>query len=592
MLPRAVIRIVLLVAVFGVFGALSAGSAAAGPWFFTDVTAAAGINHIHGYPDSLTSNPRKIAGGVAVGDYDGDGWYDIYAVCGTLQPNRLYRNNGDGTFTETGAAAGVALTGALGSGPAFVDYDGDGDSDLFVGGIEGTPCSMFENNGDGTFTDVTAATGLAIGVDTFSAAFGDYDRDGFLDLATSHWGVTISGGPPNHVWHNNGDGTFSPVDAAVGVTDFGAFPIDLSFTANFVDIDSDGWLDLLYANDFSTSRIFMNNQDGTFTMDAGAVLTDENAMGSTVGDYDNDGDLDWFVTCIWDPNTSGGRRVNSGNRLYNNQGDGTFVDVTTPAGVIHGWWGWAASFADFDNDGWLDIYHVNGWYQTTFEMDPARFWKNAGNGTFVEIAAPLGVDDTGQGRGLSCFDYDRDGDLDLFIANNYQAPVLYRNDGGNSLNWLGVDLAGPSPNREAIGSRVRIVTMGGTQLRETRSGCNFVSQDPTDVHFGLGSAATVDSVEITWPDGAVTVLEDVAANQTITVDQTWTGAVALPPGAADGLLELRGASPNPALARTRIHFRLRDAADVRVRILDLSGRVLRTLTAGATAAGEHAVPWD
>jgi hypothetical protein len=525
-----------------------------------------------------------------VGDYDGDGWLDLYVVAGDVGANRLFRNRGDGTFQDVAAAAGVALTGLLGCGPAFADWDGDGDQDLFVGGIEKSPkCKLFRNEGDGTFTDVTAASGMATGHDTFSASFGDYDRDGDLDLATTHWGVNRSLSP-QHLWRNNGNGTFTPVDAAAGLTDFGTLPLDFSFAAIFADVNDDGWPDLLFASDFNTSRIWINDGDGTFTLSP-TTLTDENAMGSAVADYDNDGDLDWFVSCIWDPNQPTSRLLNTGNRLYRNDGGATFVNATDAAGVRLGYWGWAASFADLDNDGWLDLYHVNGWYHPTFVADPARLYHNDGDGTFTERATALGAAHPGQGRGLVCFDYDRDGDLDLFLANNSQGPVLYRNDGGNAQHWLDVRLRDSTRNREAVGARIRVTAGAQTQLREVRVGSNFVSQDPAEAHFGLGAATAADLVEITWPDGAVTTLQDVAADRMLTVDRAATDVRPVPV-AADGTLTLLGAAPNPAHGGAALRFRLARRSEVRVRIVDAAGRPLRALPAASLPAGDHAAVWD
>jgi enediyne biosynthesis protein E4 len=507
-------------------------------WSFVDVTAAAGLDYQHGYLDDFFSSARFTAGGVAAGDYDGDGWIDLYVVRGTVGPNLLFHNRGDGTFEEVGAAAGVALDHSLGSGPTFADFDGDGKLDLLVLGVgfndshDGvvTPPTLFRNRGDGTFEDVTAAAHLVITRDSYSASFADFDRDGDLDLFLTHWGSFVHlDQPMENLWRNNGDGTFTDVTQEAGITpylhpDLG--PVDLTFTANFADLDSDGWPDLLLASDFGSSRVFHNDGDGTFTETTTAVISDENGMGSAVGDYDGDGDLDWFVSSVYDPSgvpfPSWGA---SGNRLYRNRGDGTFEDATDEAGVREGFWGWGATFADLDNDGNLDLVHVNGWgpQQTPetapFLADPTRVFVSRGDGTFVESAAALGIDDHGQGRGVVAFDYDRDGDLDLFIANNGQAPRLYRNDGGNRQSFLQVALRGLSPNTQGIGARVTITAGGRTQMRELRAGSNFVSQNPAEAHFGLGTAEMVDRVQVRWPSGAVSELDNVPARQHIVIEE-------------------------------------------------------------------------
>ncbi|MEE8586457.1 MAG: VCBS repeat-containing protein, partial [Acidobacteriota bacterium] len=395
-------------------------SAPTAPIHFEDVSRQAGFNYGHGYSDGLTTDARKAIGGVAVGDFDQDGFLDLYIVRGDSGPNLLFRNRGDGSFEEVGQSAGLDLRDALGSGPTFADWDGDGWADLFIGGIEQTRPRLFRNRGDGTFQEVTEECGVSVEVDTFSAAFGDYDRDGDLDLFLTHWmGGRTEPAQVNHLWRNNGDGTFTAVqDEAAGLAIFQE--TDFSLTPNFADINNDGWPDLLVAADFGTSQVFLNRQDGTFENVTSDVISDENGMGAAIGDYDHDGDLDWFVSSIWDPEP--GESLGwgtTGNRLYRNRGDGTFEDVTTPAGVREGYWGWGSCFADFDNDGNLDLFHVNGFFPpgrdgprigAVFSEDPSRLFMSNGDGTFRERSLELGLEDTGQGRGLVCFDYDRDGD--------------------------------------------------------------------------------------------------------------------------------------------------------------------------------------
>jgi enediyne biosynthesis protein E4 len=508
-------------------------------WSFVDVTSEAGLAYEHGYLDDFFSAPRLTAAGVAAGDYDGDGWIDLYVVRGSIGPNLLFRNRGDGTFEEVGQSAGVALDGTLGSGPTFADYDGDGHLDLLVLGVGftdnhdglATPPTLFRNRGDGTFEDVTAKAGLVVTRDTYSASFADIDRDGDLDLFLTHWGTfPRPGTPAENLWRNNGDGTFTEATLAAGITpyvhpDIGM--VDLTFSANFADLDSDGWPDLLLASDFGSSRVFHNDGDGTFTETTSPVISDENGMGSAVGDYDGDGDLDWFVTAVYDPRgvTSPSWGA-SGNRLYRNRGDGSFEDATDEAGVRQGYWGWGATFADLDNDGDLDLVHVNGWGPAATEEtapfldDPTRVFLSRGDGTFVESAAALGIDDHGQGRGIVAFDYDGDGDLDLFVANNQQAPRLYRNEGGNRQNFLDVVMHGIPPNTQAIGARLVLTAGGRTQIREIAAGTNFVSQNPAVAHFGLGAAQTVESLRVIWPAGGEAEIHGVAAGQRLVVEQT------------------------------------------------------------------------
>ena len=515
---------------------------------FTEVSKQAGFDYEHGYIPGEKLGAKVMSGGVAAGDYDGDGWVDLYIVRGDIGPNLLFRNLGNGTFEEVGEKAGVALTRKAGSGPTFADYDGDGYLDLFLGGLEGTRPSLFRNRGDGSFENLTDESGIEIDHPTFSAAFGDYDRDGDLDLFLTHWGSRKKGST-HHLWRNNGDGSFNDVSVEAGISQSFQGRIDRTFTPNFADIDSDGWPDLLIASDYGTSQVFINNRDGTFTNSTTPAISDENGMGAAVGDYDNDGDLDWFVSSVFDPvGKIEGTWGFSGNRLYRNRGDGTFEDATDEAGVRDGLWGWGSCFADFNNDGFLDIFHVNGFiyspvqevgdseevpkiYLPTeginslskrlipqFLNDPSRLFISSGDGGFVERAQELGIDDTGQGRGVVCFDYDRDGDLDIFVANFGESPRLYRNDGGNELNFLNIKLKGPPPNTEAVGARIFLSAGGKTQMREFRSGSNFVSQDPVEAHFGLGGSEVVERIRITWPDGKRKTLRNVAANQFLVIE--------------------------------------------------------------------------
>jgi hypothetical protein len=496
-------------------------------WTFTDVTERAGLKY--------TSDPQVLRGNVAVGDYDRDGWPDVYMVLhdmGSLRPNLLFHNRGDDTFEQVAQAPGV-----VGSGATFVDFDGDGWLDLFLAGSGNHPSpQLYRNHGGGTFEDITRQAGIAIDYESdesHSAAFGDCDRDGYLDLFITHWGhPSVPSRTLKNLWHNNGDGTFTDVTAQAGVLGLatGVVPIlggqvsSWMYTPNFADVNNDGWPDLLIAADYATSRVFVNNHDRTFTDTTSNVISDQNGMGAAIGDYDNDGNLDWFVTSIWDPNDIPGVPYvgTTGNRLYRGHGDGTFEDVTDKAGVRRGDWGWGTCFADFNNDGYLDIFQVNGvdfYLPARFFSDPSRLFVANGDGTFTERSQQLGIDDHGLGLGVACFDYDGDGDVDVLIANNGQSARLYRNDGGNQNNFLDVNLSGRAPNSEAVGARIYVTVGGQTQMRELHVGSNFASQDPVVAHFGLGNATTADTVRVVWPDQGSTSLNAVAARQRLTIVQ-------------------------------------------------------------------------
>ena len=515
---------------------------------FRNATNDSGISFVHGIAGGATTMPELFGGGVAAGDYDGDGDVDLFVVRGDLGPNLLYRNDGGNRFVDVAVAAGVASTNPAGgayrhSGPTFADIDGDGDLDLFVGGIEGDPNVLFENRGDGTFEDATSGSGLdTIGAaNTISAAFGDYDLDGDLDLMLAHWGTArpedVNGGrgDTESLWRNDSDAggiRFSSVSEAAGIApaviagvgglvDFGSDSrdYDYSFTPTFARIDGDAYPDLLVVSDFGNSRLFMNSggAGGSYAFSDvtdPTVIIDRNGMGSAVGDVDNDGDLDWFVTAIF------GAGETVGNRLYINDGAGRLEDFTVNAGVADGGWGWAACFADFDLDGNLDIFHTNGWNNPNaiddFENDRSRLFMSQGNGSFVEESLSRGMTDTQQGRGVVCADFDQDGDIDIFMTNRGlgNSGAFWENRGvGNGNRSLTVVLSGAPPNTAAANARIHVTVAGVTQMREVLIGSNFTSQNPTEQTFGLGSASTVDEVMIEWPDGGTDTYSDVPAGR-------------------------------------------------------------------------------
>ena len=481
---------------------------------FTDVTAAAGVEYEHGLVGGITGPPLRISGGVAAGDYNNDSLPDLYVELGTINDNVLLQNNGDGTFSEVAATGGLELGDHKGSGPSFGDIDGDGLLDLFVGAVDGDQPKVFRNLGNDEFEDITAGAGITSDRNTFSASYADYNEDGLLDLGLAHW--EIGGGTcapcTGHLYKNNGNLTFTDDDIAAGIT--GYEDNDRTFAPNFTDWTGDGKLDLLMVGDFGTSEVFANNGDGTFTnVTDPAVITDSNGMGTAVGDFDGDLDMDWFVSSIWDTNDPG----RTGNRLYENDGGTSFIDSTNAAGVLDGSWGWGACFADFNNDGSLDLFHVNG-FADPWENDPSRLFMNAGDGTFSEMAAASSLVDTGEGRGVVCFDYDRDGDLDIFVSQNSDFTKLYRNDGAAG-NFLNVSLRSRTKNVYGIGAKIFVTAGGETQLREMNAGSNFASQNPAESHFGLGNVAIASSIEVRWPDGVINHYGASNSNQFLELKQ-------------------------------------------------------------------------
>ena len=521
------------------------------PSAFTDTTAASGISFMTGYRITPPLADLRLfsTNGVAAGDYDGDGDIDLFIARGDIGPNLLYQNDGNGVFTDVAAAANVANLATATenyrlTGPAFADMDGDDDLDLFISGVFTDPSFIFANNGDGTFTDVTAGSGIdTMQADyNISAAFGDYDLDGDLDMFIAHWGTTYpdmnNPGDTEHLWRNDTIGiggaiqfTSVSVDALIApsiltlpdplVTFRGH---DATFTQSFVRIDDDLYPDIVAIADGNQSMVFMNNADGTFDNVTDVdVITDSNGMGSTLGDYDDDGDLDWFVTSILDvPNGQFPDATRTGNRMFRND-NGVFVDATAQTGVLNGAWGWGACFMDFENDGDLDIYHTNGW-RNDFTDDVSRAFESDGNGAFVNRSTQLGLADTEQGRGVVCADFDNDGDVDVLQMhrNATVSATLWRNNASGN-NYLTVQLNGRAPNTEAAGARIFATinepTGPRTMMREIIIGNNFLSQNPADQYFGLGTFSQVDELRVEWPDGQEIPYGVIQAGQTLALDQ-------------------------------------------------------------------------
>jgi hypothetical protein len=481
--------------------------------------------------------PERMTGGAAVGDVDGDGHVDLF-VTRLDAPDILFRNRGDGTFEDASIESGLADFDLQSNGAAFADVDNDGDLDLYISvlGAKGDPVNdrnfLFLNEGPGIFREAALERGTAVQSGGprrgFSIAVGDYDRDGFVDLHVSEWLPFAAS--HSRLLRNDGStapGFFTDATEEAGVNLQGSD----AFGAAFTDLDGDGWPELAVAADFGTGRLFRNTRDGRFedvTAEAN-VATDENGMGSTFGDVDGDGDLDWFVSSIYDADeTCETWECNwgyTGNRLYRNNGGGMFSDATDAAGVRVGFWGWGSAFFDYDNDGDLDLVMTNGVdfpdtsVEDAFHRDPIRLWENDGEGRMREVSARVGLNATDSGKGLLVFDYDNDGDLDLFVVNNASEPQLYRNDGGNHKRWLRVVARGVISNAEGIGVRVRVFPeRGRAQVREIGTATHFLGQSERVAHFGLGKGrGRIAKVVVEWPSGQTQILRRVRANQTLVV---------------------------------------------------------------------------
>jgi hypothetical protein len=491
----------------------SSAAVAQTSWGFVDVSDTAAPPFSLDMEFGPVSMPDYMSGGLAAADVNGDGWTDVYVPRGDFLPARLLINQGDGSFVDEAAAWGldVAASGenVYAIGATLADLDGDGLRDLLLPGIRGYGLQWLRNTGS-TFVNESTASGLGdVGPDFYSVAVGDADGDGRLDLATAHWGSGSAPLHPAHLWLQRNDG-FEAAGQSWGLASTFGQPDsggDFTFTPNFADLDGDGDADLTMAGDFLTSQYFHNEGGATFVQRTDAAITDENGMGATIGDFDGDGHLDWFVTAIYDedPPANNGQG-GSGNRLYRNNGSGVFVDATEASGVRDGAWGWGACAADFDLDGDLDLFHVNGWNvpNSEFTNTPARLFINSGDGTFTDQAALRGIDDTAEGRGIACFDFERDGDVDVFIGVNQGSGRIYVNSAADdgSRRWLGIRLLGNSPNTEALGARLTITAEGRTQVHEMQIPIHYLSSSPAEHVFGIPAGSDEVDITIRWPDGS------------------------------------------------------------------------------------------
>lgn len=473
-------------------------------------------------------NSTTQTGGAAIADITGDGLPDIYFT--KLDgPDLLYINQGGGMFREEGAAWGLTLD-AMTTGAVFADVDGDGDHDLYVTTYGGDRHLLYINEGS-SFREDGVARGVALTntvrpIQGASAAFGDYDGDGWLDLFVAEWifeddllveepdatGLRSR----SRLLHNVGDGVFEDVTVAAGVsvdglgTD-GTYPL----SANFVDFDEDGRPDLAITGDFFSSRLFWNDGDGTFTdgTEAAGVGTDANGMGAAFGDVDNDGDIDWAVTSVSDPRPP--YMPDQGNRLYLYEGARTFREVSSESDIRYTDWAWGIVFFDFDHDGDLDSAVTNGY----FSDGRSRLLRND-EGRFNEIGEHAQFDVVAQGRGLYTLDADNDGDMDVLLTRSGDQPILYENifaqDAGPSVR---IRLEQPGSNNFfAIGARVAVTGGGRTQIKELYAGSEFLGQSEGVLHFGMGVDPSCPvEVSVRWPDGTIQSETDVPCRETVTI---------------------------------------------------------------------------
>jgi hypothetical protein len=519
---------------------------------FTEISKQAGITFKHVFSPEKKYIAESMSGGVALFDYDNDGYLDIYFVNSLTvdlakshqkTKSALYHNNGNNSFTDVTDKAGVGDVG-FGMGVAVGDYNNDGFADFYVTCLG--PNHLFKNNGNGTFSDVTVKARVGDPRWSTGAAFVDYDNDGKLDLFVSNYvgfdfdrlpefgvgltcqfkGVPVQCGPRglpgagDSLYHNNGNGAFSDVSKQAGVADANGY-YGLGVICS--DFDEDGFVDIFVANDSTPNFLYHNNGDGTFkeiAFESGAAVngsgSEQGCMGVTLGDYHHDGRLDLFITNFDDEY----------NILYRNDGRNSFTDVSFKSKVAQAglaYVGWGTKFFDYDNDGWADLFVANGhvYPQRGHYRQRELLHHNNRDGTFSEVASQTGsaLMEERVGRGAAFGDLDNDGDVDIVVNDLDGSPQLLRNDGGNTGNSVLIKTVGAKSNRDGIGARVKIVSGDLTQVDEVRSGGSYLSQNDLRLHFGLERRTKIDLLEIRWPSGVVDRIPNLNVNKIVSVKE-------------------------------------------------------------------------
>ena len=595
---------------------------------FVDVTEKAGINfrHVNGAEGDYRL-PETLGAGGAFFDADNDGFLDIYLVnsgywdkspSAKQTTSALYRNNRDGTFTDITTPARVENLGNYGQGAACADYDNDGNVDLYVTNFGANV--LYRNNGNGTFTDVTVSAGVGDPGWSSSACFLDYNSDGHLDLFVVNYLVysldvpylpcgedgihtychpSLFEGAPDTLYRNNGDGTFTDVSQASGVGGIGGMFHGKGLGGVSADFNNDGAPDLYVANDDTRNDFFYNNGDGTFSeisLLAGCAYSfngvAQAGMGVTVGDYNNDSWIDIFVTNL----------SYETNALYRNNGDGTFTDVVYEAHLgkeSYLYVGFGTGFFDVDNDGWLDLFIANGHIIDNIEdthdiltyRQPDQLFRNNGDGTFQEVSERAGdyFQRVAVSRGTLFGDYDNDGDVDILITQNSGPVTLLQNETETENSWMSVKTVGVISNQDGIGTRVTVKAGGYTQTQEVNSGASYMSSHDARCYFGVGTNTTVDRLELRWQSGVVQVFENLPANREHVISEfsdtpedrlfkaVWTGDIAA----------LRGTSIDvnvkDAVGRTPLHIAAeRGDIDVAMFLIEMGADVNVTDAKGNT----------
>ena len=536
-------------------------------------------------------NDDRYSEGSAWGDINGDNFLDVFVPDAFVaRSNLLFMNNGDGTFTQV-TAGPVVTDVSRSSGCGFGDFDNDGDLDLFVPNWEGMDNHLYLNNGGGTFTKVTSGDIVTDGGWSFGCSVVDYDGDGNLDVYVDN-GAFTAVGEDNFLYRGNGDGTFTKVMSGDPVSDG-----EHSLGSSWCDYDGDGDQDLFTANSDPFNGVplhnflYVNNGDGTLTrLSGGIVSTDlQISIGGSWGDYDNDGDFDLFVA-NW---------YGEDNQLYRNEGGGTFSRVTSGSVVSDGGNSVSGAWGDYDNDGWLDLYVTNDWNEDNF------LYHNLGDGTFERITQGDIVSDGGRSNGAVWGDYDNDGWLDMFVPNGQDPPesnFLYRNNGLSGNSWVDIRFAGTASNSSAIGTRVSakaaVAGQPSWQYREVSGHQGFNAQESFNVEFGLGAAAVIDSLVVEWPSGSVEVYTGIDADlfylcvegQGLSIVTSAPGGPGEMPPASTGIA---GVFPNPIVTTATVRFDVAGPAGlVSLAVYDVRGRRLCTLLDSTLEPGRYAVAWD
>lgn len=533
---------------------------------FTDVASSCGINF---------QNGGIYGGGVNFCDFNKDGFDDLMMASTTLNPPGIFKNLNGSTYTSVTlpGLTNIAFSDCI----TLADYDNDGNEDALVTSFGGVT-RLYHNNGDGTFTDVTSASGLST-TPKFAtgACWGDYDNDGWLDLYICVYRgyMNSSDSIPDMLYHNEHNGTFTNRTVSAGLINYYTMP----FVASFIDYNNDGWPDLYVASDhLRGNKLYKNNGNGTFTDVSASSQTNlqGESMGIAIGDYDNNGYLDMYIS-----------NGESGNFMLKNNGNGTFSEVAATLGIGVYKISWGNSFLDYNNDGFLDLYvAVSNGAPDCKNM----LFKNNGNGTFTRIQG-IGMDQQCISYGMAIGDMNNDGYPDIAVSNYGEPMNLYKNSGGTN-KWLKVNLRGNVSNRDGIGSIIEVYRGTNKYIRPVTDGNGYLSQNSQTQMLGLGSYSTVDSLIIKWPSGWRTRMDNVAANQTISIDENNPIGIHKNGNEIPSSFDLKQNYPNPFNPSTKIEYSIPKQETVKIEVYDVIGNKLRDIVSETKPAGMYVVEFN